>query len=99
MSQRPSSIIDSLRLRARAFGAPPRRGPGVARFVGAAAGGLAAGAGAAHLLYTQGHRIGLDLREKVAPPEAPEAMEPHDYDAHEPGRCLLYTSPSPRDRG
>ena len=93
MSQRPSSIIDSLRLRARAFGAPPRRGPGVARFVGAAAGGLAAGAGVAHLLYTQGHRIGLDLREKVAPPEAPEAMEPHDYDAHEPGRGRLAQRP------
>ena len=55
MSQPPSSLIDSLRLRARAFRAPQRRGPGVARFLGVAAGGLAAGAGAAHLLYTQGH--------------------------------------------
>lgn len=63
------------------------------RFIGAAAGGLAAGATAAHLLYTQGHRIGVDLRrEKPVPPgEAPPT--PHDYDAKEPGRGRLAERP------
>ena len=38
-----------------------RRGNGGAvwRYLGAAAGGLAAGATAAHLLYTQGHKYGV----------------------------------------
>lgn len=70
-----------------ASGARAARGAGgIWRFVAAAAGGLAAGAGAAHLLYTQGHRIGVELR-----PERPEVLPPtpptpDEVDAKEPGR-------------
>ena len=59
----------------------------------ALAGGLAAGAGAAHLLYSRGHKFGLDLRThrpEVAPPSAPT---PHELDALEPGRGRLAQRP------
>lgn len=63
------------------------------RYLAAAAGGLATGATAAHLLYTQGHRFGLELR-----PQRPEALPPpdptpEDYDADEPGRGRLAQRP------
>ena len=50
------------------------------KIAGAVAGGLAAGAGAAHLIYSQGHRYGLELRrERPAPtpvkPPTPEALD------------------------
>jgi membrane protein len=63
------------------------------RFVAAAVGGLAAGAGAAHLLYTQGHKVGVELRPKrpeILPPRAPT---PEDYDARDPGRGRLAQRP------
>jgi len=62
-------------------------------FVGAAIGGLAAGAGAAHLIYSQGHRFGMDLRAtrpEAAPPRPPE---PGDFEAREPGRGRLADHP------
>lgn len=77
----------------RLFSGLTRGGGSMWRFVGAAAGGLAAGATAAHLLYTQGHRIGVDLRmEKPVTPGAPDPT-PHDYDAKEPGRGRLAERP------
>lgn len=72
----------------------PHQGPGsLLKLVGAALGGLAAGATAAHLLYTRGHRIGLDLRtERPAPPETPDPT-PLDLDFREPGRGRLAERP------
>lgn len=69
-------------------------GGAIWRFLGAAAGGLAAGAGATHLLYTQGYRFGLDLR--TARPEAlpPQDPTPEDYDRDEPGRGRLADHPT-----
>lgn len=63
------------------------------RFLAAALGGLAAGAGAAHLLYTQGHKVGVELR-----PERPEILPPppptpEDYEAREPGRGRMAQRP------
>lgn len=63
------------------------------RFVGAAAGGLAAGAGAAHLLHRQGWRVGLDLRGYRPAPPPPAAPTPEDHDAREPGRGRLAQRP------
>ena len=63
------------------------------RFVAAAVAGLAAGAGAAHLLYTQGHKYGVELRPKrpeILPPAVPT---PEDYDARDPGRGRLAQRP------
>lgn len=63
------------------------------RFVAATLGGLAAGAGAAHLLYSQGHKYGLELRPKrpeILPPKTPT---PEDYDARDPGRGRLAQRP------
>lgn len=73
----------------------PRFGSPVSiwRFVAAAAGGLAAGAGAAHLLYTQGHKVGVELRPKrpeILPPKDPT---PEDYDVRDPGRGRLAQRP------
>ncbi|WP_303713442.1 YihY/virulence factor BrkB family protein, partial [Brevundimonas naejangsanensis] len=67
---------------------------GLLRYLAAAAGGLATGATAAHLLYTQGHRFGLELRAprpEILPPPDPT---PEDYDAKEPGRGRLAQRPS-----
>ncbi len=63
------------------------------RFAAATVGGLAAGAGAAHLLYTQGHKYGVELRPKrpeILPPAVPT---PEDYDARDPGRGRLARRP------
>ena len=63
------------------------------RFLAAALGGLAAGAGAAHLLYTQGHKVGVELRPErpeILPPPAPT---PEDYEAREPGRGRMAQRP------
>ncbi|WEK41346.1 MAG: YihY/virulence factor BrkB family protein [Candidatus Brevundimonas colombiensis] len=70
-----------------------RTGGGLWRYLAAAAGGLAAGAGAAHLLYSQGHKVGVELRAprpEVLPPPPPT---PADYDAKEPGRGRLADRP------
>ena len=49
--------------------------------LGAIAGGLAAGAGAAHLLYRHGHRYGLELRPPRPEPLPPRAPTPEDFEA------------------
>jgi len=62
------------------------------RYISAAGGGLAAGATAAHLLYTQGYRLGLDLR-KTKPDAVEDDQSPESYDRADPGRGRLATSP------
>ncbi|HEY1224087.1 MAG TPA: YihY/virulence factor BrkB family protein [Brevundimonas sp.] len=63
------------------------------RMAAAVAGGLAAGAGAIHLLHRQGYRYGLDLRRFKPDPLPPRAPTPEDYDAREPGRGRLAHHP------
>lgn len=63
------------------------------RFVGAAVGGLAAGVGAAHVLYTQGHKVGIELRPKRPEPLTPRDPTPEDFDARDPGRGRLAQRP------
>lgn len=74
---------------------PRQRGNGGAiwRYLGAAASGLAAGATAAHLLYTQGHKYGVELRPKRPEPLPPRDPTPEDYDLKEPGRGRLAQHP------
>lgn len=63
------------------------------RFLVAGLGGLAAGATAAHLLYSQGHRFGVELRPErpeILPPKPPT---PEDYEAREPGRGRMAQRP------
>jgi membrane protein len=62
-------------------------------FLGAVIGGLAAGAGAAHLIYSQGHRFGVELRPHRPAPASPRPPEPQDYEAREPGRGRLADHP------
>ena len=78
---------------------PPSRPRGRKGFGGlwglaaAIAGGLAAGAGGAHLLYRHGHKFGLELRKpapEILPPGPPT---PEDFDAKEPGRGRLARRP------
>ena len=52
-----------------------------------------AGAGAAHLLYTQGHKVGVELRPKRPEPLPPKPPTPEDYEAREPGRGRLARRP------
>lgn len=61
--------------------------------MGAIAGGLAAGAGAAHLLYRHGHKYGLELRRPRPDVPAPRAPTPEDFEAKEPGRGRMATRP------
>ncbi|WP_339913610.1 YihY/virulence factor BrkB family protein [uncultured Brevundimonas sp.] len=63
------------------------------RLLGAVAGGLAAGAGAIHLLHRQGHKVGLDVRRFRPVPPPPPPPGPEDYDAREPGRGRLAQRP------
>lgn len=65
----------------------------MAKFVATAIGGLAAGATAAHLLYTQGHRYGIELRPERPKPLPEPEPSPEDYDAREPGRGRLAQRP------
>lgn len=63
------------------------------RFIAAGLSGLAAGATAAHLLYSQGHRFGVELRPErpeILPPKPPT---PEDYEAREPGRGRMARRP------
>jgi membrane protein len=60
---------------------------------GAIAGGLAAGAGAAHLLYSRGHKFGLELRRERPAPLPPPTPTPEDFEAKEPGRGRLAQRP------
>lgn len=62
-------------------------------WIAAAAGGLAAGAGAAHLVYRHGHRYGVELRRERPQPEPPRPPTPQDFDAQEPGRGRVATRP------
>lgn len=61
--------------------------------IGAIAGGLAAGAGAAHLIYTRGHKFGLELRRERPQPLPPKPPTPEEFDAKEPGRGRLAQRP------
>ena len=70
-----------------------RRSSPLWHFLAAAAGGLAAGAGAAHLLYTQGHKYGVELRPKRPEPKPLVPPSPEDFDAKEPGRGRLAQRP------
>lgn len=73
---------------------PGRKGgPGVWSVAGAVLGGLAAGAGAAHLLYTRGHKYGLELRPPRPEPLPPAPPTPEDFEAKEPGRGRMARRP------
>ena len=61
--------------------------------IGAITGGLAAGAGAAHLIYTRGHKFGFELRKERPEPLPPRAPTPEDFEAKEPGRGRLAQRP------
>ncbi|MDY6924360.1 MAG: YihY/virulence factor BrkB family protein [Pseudomonadota bacterium] len=68
-------------------------GLGLWGLIGSVAGGLAAGAGAAHLLYRHGHRYGLELRKERPAPLPPRVPTPEDFEAKEPGRGRLAQRP------
>lgn len=70
-----------------------RGGLGLWGLVGSVAGGLAAGAGAAHLLYRHGHKYGVELRKERPAPLPPEPPKPEDFEAKEPGRGRLAQRP------
>ncbi|MBW8304287.1 MAG: YihY/virulence factor BrkB family protein [Brevundimonas sp.] len=70
-----------------------RGGLGLLGLVGSVAGGLAAGAGAAHLLYRHGHKYGVDLRKERPAPLPPQPPTPEDFEAKEPGRGRLAQRP------
>ena len=61
--------------------------------IGAVAGALMAGAGAAHLLYTRGHKYGIELRPPRPEPVQPRNPGPEDFEAKEPGRGRLAQRP------
>ncbi|WP_395651230.1 YihY/virulence factor BrkB family protein [Brevundimonas sp.] len=63
------------------------------RFVGATVAGLAAGAGAAHLLYAKGHKFGIELRPRRPEALTPPAPTPEDHDRRDPGRGRLAARP------
>lgn len=63
------------------------------KFLGAALGGLAAGATAAHLLYSQGHKVGVELRRERPQPLPEREPTPEDYEARDPGRGRLAQRP------
>jgi len=71
----------------------PGKSIGPWAWIAAMAGGLAAGAGAAHLLYRHGHRYGVDLRRERPAPPPPPVPTPEDFDAAEPGRGRLAARP------
>ena len=73
---------------------PKKRRPlGPVTWIAAIFGGLAAGAGAAHLVYRHGHRYGLELRRERPAPLPPRAPTPEEFDAKEPGRGRLAQRP------
>ena len=71
----------------------PRAFSTVWKIAGAVVGGLAAGAGAAHLIYTQGHKYGLELRPLRPLPTPDKAPTPEDLDILHPGRGRLAQRP------
>ncbi len=70
-----------------------KAGVGLWGMVAAVAGGLAAGAGAAHLLYTRGHKYGLELRPPRPEPPPPQPPTPEDFESDEPGRGRMARRP------
>lgn len=70
-----------------------KTGAGLWGVMGAVVGGLAAGAGAAHLLYTRGHKYGLELRPERPEPLPPAPPTPEDFEAKEPGRGRMAQRP------
>ncbi|RZJ05954.1 MAG: YihY/virulence factor BrkB family protein [Brevundimonas sp.] len=70
-----------------------KRGLGPWGAIAALAGGLAAGAGAAHLLYTRGHKYGIELRAKRPEPLPVRPPTPEEFEAKEPGRGRLAQRP------
>lgn len=68
-------------------------GVGLWAVVGAVVGGLAAGAGAAHLLYRHGHNYGVELRRMRPEEVPPPPPTPEDYEAREPGRGRMAQRP------
>lgn len=70
-----------------------KRGLGLWAILGSVAGGLAAGAGAAHLLYRHGHKYGIELRPPRPEPLPPKPPTPEDFEAKEPGRGRLAQRP------
>jgi len=71
----------------------PRALSTVWKIIGAVAGGLVAGAGAAHLIYSQGYRFGLELRRERPAPGPEKAPTPEDLDVLHPGRGRLARRP------
>lgn len=94
MSKRASSL-SRLTNRLSSRLSPPGRSPAARlwRYAAAAAGGLAAGAGAAHLLYSQGYKVGMELRAPRPEALPPAPPTPADYEAKEPGRGRLADRP------
>lgn len=70
-----------------------RGGLGLWPTVIAVVGGLAGGAGAAHLLYTRGHKYGLELRPRRPDPVVKGPPTPEDYEREDPGRGRLAERP------
>lgn len=72
----------------------PKHGKPIGPWAWAAAviGGLAAGAGAAHLTYRHGHKVGLELR-RVRPEPVPHVPTPEEFEAREPGRGRMASRP------
>jgi len=93
MAKPSLSALSTLLRRLRPAAGPAGNGGRLWKFVGAALGGLAAGAGAAHLLYSQGHKVGVELRRPRPEPLPPREPTPEDYDAEEPGRGRLARRP------
>ncbi|MFN7108816.1 MAG: YihY/virulence factor BrkB family protein [Brevundimonas sp.] len=99
-SPRRPSVLSRL-ARSLSSSRPSRRGGkdmgggggGIWRYVAAAVGGLTAGAGAAHLLYSQGHKVGVELRPERPEPLPPKPPTPEDYEAKEPGRGRMARRP------
>lgn len=75
------------------MGSRRKSGPGLWGVAGAIVGGLAAGAGAAHLLYTRGHKYGIELRPQRPEPLPPAPPTPQDFEAKEPGRGRMAQRP------
>src|SRR5690606_16143157 len=88
--ERPATgaVVAGMRNRSEARG-----GLGLWGIVGAVTGGLAAGAGAAHLLYRHGHKYGIELRPPRPEPAPPRTPMPEDFEAKEPGRGRLARRP------
>ncbi|RZJ97295.1 MAG: YihY/virulence factor BrkB family protein [Brevundimonas sp.] len=86
--------MPSYRFRPKTLTPRRRAGNGGLWALGAAiVGGLAAGGAAAHLLYSQGHKYGVELRPRRPDLLPPRPATPADFDAKDPGRGRLATRP------